>query len=52
MLVLFIVYFELILLLRFKLAACSRAKHDEHSAALGSPPTPPRYNAARLHVLG
>lgn len=41
MLVLFIVYFELILLLRFKLAACSRAKHDEHSAALGSPPNPP-----------
>lgn len=41
MLVFLIIYFELIFLLCFKLAACKRPKNDEHSPALSSSPTLP-----------
>lgn len=41
MFVFLIIYFELIFLLCFKLAACKRPKNDEHSPALSSSPTLP-----------
>ena len=59
MFVFLIIYFELIFLLCFKLAACKRPKNDEHSL-LANPPVTPQLAApgsafraaAPRHVLG